>query len=86
MDVRNTIASTVPRGGMNDLYQKIDKYIYEIRMMELDEYLYGMNRKKIDMEKAYDIVIDTPDSESNAVLSFWKGCFADPHCLRYRSV
>ena len=85
MDVRNTIASTVPRGGMNDLYQKIDKYIYEIRMMELDEYLYGMNRKKIDMEKAYDIVIDTPDSESNAVLSFWKGRLADPHCWRYQS-
>jgi len=36
MDVRNTIASTVPREGMNDLYQKIDKYVYEIRMMELD--------------------------------------------------
>ena len=81
MDVRNTIASTVPREGMNDLNQKIDKYIYEIRMMELDEYLWGMNRKKIDMEKAYDIVIDTPDSESNAVLSFWKGRLADPHCL-----
>ena len=51
MDVRNTIASTVPREGMNDLYQKIDKYIYEIRMMELDEYLYGMNRKKIDIRR-----------------------------------
>ena len=52
---------------MDDLNQKIDKYIYEIRMMELDEYLYGMNRKKMDMEKAYDIVIDIPDSESTTL-------------------
>jgi len=36
------------RKGMNDLHQKIDKYVYEIRMIELDEYLHGMNRKKID--------------------------------------
>ena len=70
---------------MNDLNQKIDNYIYEIRMMELDEYFYGMNRKKIDIKKAYEIIIDTPDSESNAVLSFWKSCIADPYCPHYQS-
>ena len=37
-----------------------------------------MNRKKIDMEKAYDIISDAPNSESNAIMNFWKGCFADP--------
>jgi len=60
---------------MNELYQKINNYVYEIRMIELDEYLYGMNRKKIDMEKAYDIITN---SESNAIINFWKGGFADP--------
>jgi len=67
---------------MNGLYQKINHYVYEIRMIELDEYLYGMNRKKIGMEKAYDIIIN---SESNAVLNFWKGCFADPGFSFYKS-
>ena len=62
---------------MNELYQKIINYAYEIRMIELDEYLYGMNRKKIDMEKAYEMIIDAPDSESNAILNVWKGRFAD---------
>ena len=50
MDLSNIIASPAPRKGINDLYQKINKYVYEIRMMELDEYLYGMNKKKIDQE------------------------------------
>jgi len=60
---------------MNELYQKINNYVYEIRMIELDEYLNGMNRKKIDIKKAYDIITN---SESNAILNFWKGRFADP--------
>ena len=42
-----------------------------------------MNRKKIDMEKAYDIISDAPDSESNAILNFWKGRFVDPMYRRY---
>ncbi len=63
---------------MNEVYQKIYNYLYEIRMIELDEYLYGMNRKKIDMEKAYDIISDAPNSESNPIINFWKGRFADP--------
>ena len=29
-------ASAVPREGTNDLYEKIIKYVYEIRMIELD--------------------------------------------------
>jgi len=55
---------------MNELYKKINHYVYEIRMIEIDEYLYGMNRKKIDKEKAYDIITN---SESNAIINFWKG-------------
>jgi len=70
---------------MNELYQKIINYVYEIRMIEFDEYLYGMNRKKIDMEKAYEMIIDAPDSESNAILNVWKGHFADPGLLFYKS-
>jgi len=61
MDVSSAIAFAAPREEMNNLYHKINKYVYEIRMMELDEYLYGMNRKKIDREKAYVIVINAPD-------------------------
>ena len=83
MDLNGTIASCK---GMNDLYQKINKYAYEIRMMELDEYLYGMNRKKIHKEKAYDIIIDAPDSESNPVTNFWKARLADPYFQRHRSI
>ena len=41
------------RKGMNDLFEKINKYVYEMRMIEIDEYLHGLNRKKIDMDKAY---------------------------------
>ena len=82
MNVIGAIASAAPRKGMNDLHQKIDKYVYELRMIEIDEYRYGMNRKKIDEEKAYEMIIDVPDSECNAVLSFWKGRLADPG-LRY---
>jgi len=62
---------------MNELYQKITSYVYEIRMIGFDEYLYGMNRKKINIEKAYEMIIDAPDSESNAILNVWKGRFAD---------
>ena len=43
---------------MNELYQKINNYVYEIRMIELDEYLF--NRKEID-------ITDAPNSESNAI-------------------
>ncbi len=78
MNVGSAIASSAPSKGMNDLYQKINKYVYEIRMMELDEYLYGMNRQKINKEKAYDIIIDTPDSDSNSLIIFWKAIFVDP--------
>ena len=82
MDIIGAIASAAPNTGMNDLHKKIDKYVYEIRMIEIDEYRYGMNRKKIDEEKAYEMIMDVPDSECNAVLSFWKGRLADPG-LRY---
>ena len=46
---------------MISIKKSINKYAYEIRMMELDEYLYGMNRQKIDKEKAYDVIIDAYD-------------------------
>ena len=74
-----------PSEGRNDLYQKIKKYAYEIRMMELDEYLYGMNKKKIDNEKAYNIIIDAPDSESNPSILFWNAVLADPREPYYKS-
>ncbi len=80
MDDISTIASPAPSKGMNDLYQKINKYVCEIRMMELDESLYGMNRTKIDKEKAYDIIVDTTDSDSNPLILFWKAAFVDPYC------
>ncbi len=54
-------------------------------MIESDEYLYGMNRQKIDMEKAYDIISDAPNSESNAIMNFWKGRFADTRYSFYIS-
>ena len=78
MDDIGAIASSGPSKGMKDLYQKINKYIYELRMMELDECLYGMNRTKIDKEKAYDIIIDAHDSESNPLILFWKARLTDP--------
>ncbi len=68
------IGSAAQIEEMNELYQKINYYVYEIRMIELDEYLYGMNRKKIDIEKAYDIITNC---ESNAIMNFWKGHYAD---------
>ncbi len=71
---------------MNELYKKVNNYVYEIQMIELDEYLYGMNRKKIDVEKAYDIIIDAPNSESNAILNVWKGRVADPGLSFYKSI
>ena len=85
MDVISTLASPAPRNGMNDLYQKINKYVYEIRMMEIDEYFYGMNRKEIDVEKAYEVISNVPDCESNAVLNVWKGRLADPQLQFYVS-
>jgi len=45
-------AIAVPREEMNEVDQKINNYVLQIHIIELDEYLYGMNRKKIDMEKA----------------------------------
>ena len=85
LEVIGAITSAAPREEMNELYQKINNYVYEIRMIELDEYLHGMNRKKIDMEKAYELIIDAPDSECNAVLNFWKGHFADPGLEYFKS-
>jgi len=78
MYVSGAKSSSVPREGMNELYQKIDKDVYEMRMIELHGYLYGMNRQKIDWEKAYDIIIDAPDSEYNPVTNFWKARLAEP--------
>ncbi len=57
-------------------------------MIELDEYLNGMNRRKIDMERAYIMIImiiNAPDSECNPVTNFWKGKFADPQVPHYKS-
>ena len=51
-------------------------------MIELDEYLYGMNSQKIDEEKAYDLITN---SESNAIMNFWKARFADPGYSFYKS-
>jgi len=78
LEVIGATNSAVLREEMNELYQKINNYVYEIQIIELDEYLYGMNRKRIDMEKAYDIISNNPNSESNAIMIFWNGCFADP--------
>ena len=36
MNVIDAIASAAPRKGMNDLHQKVNKYVYEIRMIEID--------------------------------------------------
>ena len=85
MAVGGATASAVPREGTNDLYEKIIKYVYEIRMIDIDGYLYGMNRKKIDMDKAYIMIINAPYSEFNAVMNAWKGHFADPELPRYKS-
>jgi len=65
--------AVVPRERVNELYQKID------------EYVYGMNRREIDMEKAYETISTAPNSESNAILNFWKGRFADPRLSFYKS-
>ena len=63
-----------PGERMNDYYQKID------------EYLYGMNRRKIDVEKAYKMIINAQDFESNPVMNFWKARFADPQVSFYESI
>ena len=73
------------REAMNDVYEKINQYVYETRMIEIDEYLHGLNRRKIDMDKAYIMIINAPGSESNAVMNVWKGHFADPELPRYKS-
>ncbi len=49
-----------------------------MRMIEIDEYLYGMDRKKIDREKACELMIVIPISKSNATMNFWKGRVVDP--------
>ena len=85
MDVRSATASTAPSKGINDIYQKIDEYGYEMRMIEIDEYLYGMDRKKIDREKACELIIDIPISTSNATMNFWKGRVVDPRFPSYKS-
>jgi len=85
MDVSNAIACAALKEGMSDLYQKIDKYLYEMRMIELEGYLYGMNRQKIDEEKAYDIIIDAHDSEWNPVTNVWKARLADPEFPCFKS-
>ncbi len=56
----------VPRERVNEVYQKID------------EYLHGLNSKKIDVEKAYETIIDAPNLECNAILNVCKDRFADP--------
>ena len=81
----NTTASVTPREGMTDLYDKIIEYAYEIRMIEIDEYLHGMNRKEIEVEKAFEIIINAPDCESNAIMNVWKGRLADPNLPDYKS-
>jgi len=78
-------ASAAPKEGINDLYQKINNYVYEIRMIQIDKYVYGMNRKKIDTEKAYIMIIEGPGSGSNAIFNVWKGRFADCRLSRYKS-
>ena len=43
-----------------------------MQMIEIDEYLNGMNRRKIDMGKAYIMIINARGSQSNAVMNAWK--------------
>ena len=45
----------------------------------------GMNRKKIDVEKAYDLIIDAHDSDSNPLILYWKALFVDPEYSCYKS-
>ena len=85
MDVSNAIACAALKEGMSDLYQKIDKYLYEMRMIELYGYLYGMNRQKIDEEKAYGLIIDAHDFEWNPVTNVWKARLADPEFPFFKS-
>jgi len=54
-------------------------------MIELDEYLYKMNKKKIDREKVYEIIINAPDYESNPFTNFWKARLADPRVPSLKS-
>ena len=44
-----------------------------------------MNRQKIDKEKAFDIIIDAHDSESNPLILFWKARLTDPKDRDYKS-
>ena len=56
---------------MNKLYQ------------EIEDCVYGMNRREIDMEKAYEMVIDAPNSESDPILNVWKAFFMHPMITDY---
>ena len=58
--------------GKKGIFEKINKYVYEIQMIEIDEYLHGMNRRKIDIDKAYIMIINARGSQSNAVMNAWK--------------
>eukprot|EP00815_Leptocylindrus_aporus_P013659 CAMPEP_0116076812 /NCGR_PEP_ID=MMETSP0322-20121206/17498_1 /TAXON_ID=163516 /ORGANISM="Leptocylindrus danicus var. apora, Strain B651" /LENGTH=70 /DNA_ID=CAMNT_0003567223 /DNA_START=478 /DNA_END=686 /DNA_ORIENTATION=+ len=44
-----------------------------------------MNRKKIDREKTFEMIFETPGSECDAILDVWKTYFADPEFLSYQS-
>ena len=44
-----------------------------------------MNWKKIDREKAFEMIFETPGSESDVILDVWKTYFADPEFPSYES-
>jgi len=45
----------------------------------IDDFLYGMNRNIIDIEKAYKMVRDAPDSESDPIINVLRAYFVDKH-------
>jgi len=52
----------------------------------IEEFVFGMNEKVTNMEKAYKMVICAPASESDPILNLWKARFLDPdHSFNKRS-
>jgi len=60
------------------IYQKDKLY------NNIEKFTFRMNEKATNMEKVYEMVICTPDSQSDPIINLWKARFLDPDQFYYK--
>ena len=77
---------THDRKKLNCICPTINTTIYQKDKLynDIEKLAFRMNEKETDMEKVYEMVICTPDSQSDPIMNIWKARFMDPDQFYYK--